>query len=93
MDEMRQKFLRRREIESGLPILDAELQRSEAKLAEFKKQETKLLAEIAKGREGRRQLVQELQHLGIETEGLSLEELQATKDHLEDHGGISNLGG
>ncbi|KMW67573.1 hypothetical protein, variant [Blastomyces dermatitidis ATCC 18188] len=59
IESIRKKFMRKREIESGLPVLDAELQRSEARLRQF-------------------------QSLGIETAGQSIEELQATKDRLEE---------
>ncbi|KAI1922735.1 hypothetical protein LOZ65_003418 [Ophidiomyces ophidiicola] len=81
--ELRQKFLRKKEIESGLPVLDAELSKSEAKLAHFREEEKKLLAEIAKGKAGKRRLVEELEELGVETDGLTLEELQLTRDRLE----------
>lgn len=83
LERMRAKFLRKKEIESGLPALDAELSKSEAKLAEYKREEERLRAEIAKGREGKRQLMKELESLGVETEGLSMEELQAAKAALE----------
>lgn len=83
LESLRSKVLRKKEIESGLPALDAELLKSEAKLAEFRKEEERLLAEIAKGKEGRRQLMEELENLGVETEGLTLEELQAAKEELE----------
>ncbi|KMU74890.1 conserved hypothetical protein, variant [Coccidioides immitis RMSCC 3703] len=82
-EDLRQKFLRKREIESGLPALEAELSRSEARLAQFREEEKKLLAEIAKGKAGKRRLIEELEELGIETEGLTFEELQLTKDRLE----------
>ncbi|EEP78857.1 predicted protein [Uncinocarpus reesii 1704] len=82
-EELRQKFLRKKEIESGLPALDAELSKSEARLAQFREEEKRLLAEIAKGKEGKRRLVEELEELGVETDGLTLEELQHTKDRLE----------
>ncbi|KAI1972078.1 hypothetical protein LOZ53_005124 [Ophidiomyces ophidiicola] len=81
--ELRQKFLRKKEIESGLPVLDAELSKSEAKLAHFREEEKKLLAEIAKGKAGKRRLVEELEELGVETDGLTLEELQLTRERLE----------
>ncbi|KAK2754400.1 hypothetical protein FQN54_007044 [Arachnomyces sp. PD_36] len=88
LDGMRQKFLRKKEIESGLPLLEAELLKYEQRLAEFRKEEQKILAEITKGREGKRQLIAELENLGIETEGLSTEELQATKDSLTETGNL-----
>lgn len=90
LDEMRQKFLRKKEIESGLPLLEAELLKYEQRLAEFRKEEQKLLAEITKGKEGKRQLIAELENIGIETKGLSMEELQATKDHLAENGNLDN---
>ncbi|PGH27809.1 hypothetical protein AJ80_00597 [Polytolypa hystricis UAMH7299] len=84
LEEIRQKIIRKQEIEFGLPALEAELQKSQAKLAEFREQEKRLMAEIAKGEAGKRRLVEELEALGFETEGLSLEQLQATKDRLSD---------
>ncbi|KAL1971004.1 hypothetical protein VTN77DRAFT_2838 [Rasamsonia byssochlamydoides] len=83
LEIIRQKILRKQEIESGLPALDAELSKSEAKLAECKREEERLLAEIAKGREGKKQLIDELESLGAETEGLTLEALQAAKNEAE----------
>jgi hypothetical protein len=83
IENIRQKFLRRKEIESGLPALEEELSKSEARLAEFRREEEKILEEIAKGKEGRRHLIEELESLGHETEGLNLEDLQALKDELE----------
>ncbi|EFR01462.1 hypothetical protein MGYG_04470 [Nannizzia gypsea CBS 118893] len=75
-EELRLKALRRKEIESGLPLLDAELLKSEQRLAEFREQEKRLIEEIAKGREGKRKLIEELEGLGIETEGFSMTELK-----------------
>jgi hypothetical protein len=83
VEEIRQKLMRKQEIESGLPLLEDELLKTEAKLAQCREEEKKLLAEIAKGREGRLRLVQELQALGIETDGLTMEELQQAKDSFE----------
>jgi chromosome segregation ATPase len=83
LDRIRQKLLRKREIESGLPALDAELLKFETKLAEFKRQEEQLLNEISKSREERKLLGDELQSLGVETEGLSLEELKAAKENID----------
>ncbi|KAL1981360.1 hypothetical protein VTN96DRAFT_2751 [Rasamsonia emersonii] len=83
LERIRQKILRKQEIESGLPALDAKLSKSEAKLAECKREEERLLAEIAKGKEGRKQLIDELESLGVETGGLTLEQLQAAKNEAE----------
>ncbi|KAF3480116.1 uncharacterized protein GIQ15_05463 [Arthroderma uncinatum] len=82
-EELRLKALRRKEIESGLPLLDAELLKTEQKLAEFREQERKLLEQIAKGREGKRRLIEELESLGIETEGLSMAELKEISNDIE----------
>ncbi|OAX83480.1 hypothetical protein ACJ72_02150 [Emergomyces africanus] len=84
IESIRKKFLRKKEIESGLPVLEAELQKSEARLQQFREEEQRLLAEIEKGKAGKLRLIQELEALGIETAGLSIEELQATKDRLEE---------
>lgn len=83
LDQIRQKLLRKRVIESGLPNLDAELMKYEAKLAEYKREEERLLSEIARNREERKKLGEELQSLGMETEGLTLEELRAAKEDIE----------
>jgi hypothetical protein len=86
LDRLRQKLLRRDEIKSGLPALEAELLRSEAKLAEFRKEEEKLMAEIKKGRDGKSNLIAELESLGVETEGLTLDELHAAKAEIKRRG-------
>lgn len=83
IEEMRKKLLRKQEIESGLPILDAELEKSLEKFAYYREEQRKLLEEIEKGKAGRLKLVEELESLGIETDGLTMDELQATKDSLE----------
>ncbi|PTU25258.1 hypothetical protein P175DRAFT_0521055 [Aspergillus ochraceoroseus IBT 24754] len=75
LHEMKSKLQRKDEIEAGVPSLDAEIQKSEAKLADFKKEGDKLLLEITKGKEGRQQLLQELSSLKAELNGLSLEEV------------------
>ncbi|EFE42808.1 conserved hypothetical protein [Trichophyton verrucosum HKI 0517] len=81
-EELRLKALRRKEIESGLPLLDAEILKTEQKLAEFREQEKRLVDQIAKGREGKRKLIEELESLGIETEGLSISELKEISDEV-----------
>lgn len=82
---MRSKILRKREIELGLPDLDAEIQSSEAKLSELQKDEDELLLNIARGKQGRQQLIGELEELGLETNGLTLEVLDAAQRKLENH--------
>lgn len=83
VDRIRQKLLRKQTIESDIPTLDAELNKLAAQLAEFKREEEKLLKKLAQSREERRQLGEELESLGVETEGLSLEELRAAKETIE----------
>lgn len=83
LENLRLKLIRRKEIESGLPTLDDEIFKFEARLAEVKEEEQGLLTEIAKGKQDRRQLVGELQHLESETSGLSLETLEAARHHAD----------
>lgn len=91
LDRIRQKLLRKQEIESGLPTLDDELLRIETKLAGFRQLEEELLAEIAKGREGRKQLVDELQSLVLETQ--DMESLQEAQRAQATAGGFFSLFG
>lgn len=79
---IRSKILRKQEIESGLPDLDAEIESSGARLSELKKDEEKLLLSIAKGKQGRQQLISEIEDLGLEINGLTLEELEAAQCKL-----------
>ncbi|RJE18515.1 hypothetical protein PHISCL_09147 [Aspergillus sclerotialis] len=77
LEKLRSNYLRKQEIVAGLPSLDAEILRSQARLNEFKEQEQKLLSEIAKGNQGRQQLINELGALDLEINGLSLEDIEA----------------
>jgi len=77
-----QKRRRKAEIEFGLPILDAEVERTQMRLEEMKKEMYRLEAEVQKGLEGRKSLIEELESLGIDTEGMPLAELQAKKDEI-----------
>jgi multidrug resistance efflux pump len=49
-----QKRRRKAEIEFGLPILDAEVERTQMRLEEMKKEMYRLEAEVQKGLEGRK---------------------------------------
>ena len=80
--DMVAKRRRKAEIESGLPVLDAEVQRTQIKLEEMKKEIQRLEAEVQKGLEGRQSLIEELESLGVDTQGMPLEELQARKSEL-----------
>lgn len=83
LEAMRSMLFRKREIESGLPALDAEIKHSESKLSELQKDEEPLLLDIARGRQGRQQLIKELEDLGLELNGLTLEEIEAAQHKLE----------
>lgn len=83
LQTIRSKILRKQTIESGLPGLDAEIASSEAKLFLLKQEEDNILSTIAKGKQGRRQLIRELEELGIEINGLTLDELDAAQRKLE----------
>lgn len=58
--EEEQRRLRRNEIEFGLPLLDAEVERTKQKLKNLKRQMENLESEVQKGVEGRRILMEEL---------------------------------
>lgn len=83
LQTIRSKILRKQKLESGLPELDAEIASSEAKLFLVKQEEDNILSAIAMGKQGRRQLVRELEELGIEINGLTLDELDAAQRKLE----------
>ena len=83
LQTIRSKILRKQTIDSGLPGLDAEIASSEAKLFLLKQEEDNILSTIAKGKQGRRQLIRELEELGIEINGLTLDELDAAQRKLE----------
>ncbi|KAL5359389.1 hypothetical protein BJX96DRAFT_57114 [Aspergillus floccosus] len=76
LENMKAKLLRKEEIESGMPALDAEIQKFESKLTELKGEEGLVLLEISKGKEGRQQLLQELNDLNLELNGLTLKEVE-----------------
>ncbi|KAE8378602.1 hypothetical protein BDV26DRAFT_281001 [Aspergillus bertholletiae] len=82
LKNMKSKVLRKREIESGVPALDAEINRSEKKLAEFNLEQEKLMLDITRGKEGRQQLLEELSSLNTELDGVSLEEVESALDKL-----------
>ncbi|KAG8525864.1 uncharacterized protein KY384_000624 [Bacidia gigantensis] len=63
LDLEARKVSRRAEIESGLPILNEEIEKVRLKLRSLKKQESELEAEIQRGVEGRRLLLEELKRL------------------------------
>jgi hypothetical protein len=62
----RQKQLRLAEIESGIPLIDAEVEKSRSKLEELRAETAKWEAAVREGLEGRRKLMEELERLGAE---------------------------
>jgi hypothetical protein len=76
------KKIRRAEIESGLPSLDASLASNAARLEQLRKEMEQLEAENMKRMRDKENLIKELENLGIDTEGMPHEELQAKKDEI-----------
>ena len=76
------KKIRRAEIESGLPSLDASLASNAARLEQLRKEVEQLEAENRKRMRDKENLIKELESLGIDTEGMPHEELQAKKDEI-----------
>lgn len=79
-----EKILRKRKLEADLPALDAELAATEARLAEARREQEKLAAELAKAREARKLMVQELENLGNETDAPTEEGPITRKEDRED---------
>ncbi|PVH92203.1 hypothetical protein DM02DRAFT_663169 [Periconia macrospinosa] len=77
------KRLRRAKIESDLPSLDAEMAANSAKISELSKQLEQLVAEDKRMQQDKAKLIQELEQLGIDTEGMEHKELRATKDAID----------
>lgn len=94
--ELDQRRRRRAEIESGLPKLDAEVERTKAKLEIMKKQMEELEADLQLGIQGRQTLMQELERLAmLAEEPLPAEppvllnhdnQVQVNNGHLVDQG-------
>lgn len=81
--KMKSKILRIQEIEAGVPSLDAEIHKSEMRLADTRCEEERLSSELAKGKEGRQQLLQELNTLKLEVSGLSLDRVNVALIDME----------
>ncbi|KAL4896094.1 hypothetical protein BDV59DRAFT_172063 [Aspergillus ambiguus] len=93
LEDIKVKLLRKEEIESGIPALDAEIQTFESKLTELKGEEGHVLLEISKGKEGRRQLLRELNDLNLELKGLTLKEVEEELQKVTAHGRQSQVTG
>lgn len=74
---------RRAEIESRLPVLDAEMESNKRKLAQLAKEMEQLNAQNERITKDKEQLAHELESLGIDTEGMSHAELQAKRNEIE----------
>lgn len=83
LNSMHSKILRMKDIESGLPDLDAGISSSESRLTVCRQEAEALISDITKGREGRYQLVEELKGLSYEINGLSSEDLDELRRQVE----------
>ncbi|KAF1833605.1 hypothetical protein BDW02DRAFT_580226 [Decorospora gaudefroyi] len=77
------KRLRRAEIESRLPTLDAEIASNASRMAQLTKEMEQLTAQNEKIAKDKKQLTVELESLGVDTEGMSHAELRAKKNEIE----------
>ena len=88
-EALRKRLIRRREIQAGIPVIDAEVERTRSRLAEIQKEAELLEAALAKGLENRQQLLRELELLGVDVDTVSVErmrlpELKAIRDEIRD---------
>jgi hypothetical protein len=81
--QLRSKILRMQEIEAGVPSLDAVIRKTEMKLANARREVEELSSELAKGEEGRQQLIDELNALKLEVSGLSLDHVDSALSTIE----------
>jgi hypothetical protein len=75
--------MRRAEIQSRLPTLDAEIASNASRMAQLTKELEQLTAQNARIARDKEQLTKELEDLGVATEGMSHAQLRAKKDELE----------
>ncbi|KAL4980520.1 hypothetical protein BDW66DRAFT_56513 [Aspergillus desertorum] len=80
---MKSQILRMQEIEAGVPSLDAVIRKTEMKLANARREVEELSSELARGKEGRQHLIEELNALKLEVAGLSLERVNAALSIVE----------
>ncbi|KAK7569370.1 hypothetical protein IWX47DRAFT_840988 [Phyllosticta citricarpa] len=76
------KTRRRAEIESGLTAFDADLSKNMSRLEQLRREMEQLEEDNRKRQKEKNDLVDELENLGIDTEGMAHEELQAKKDEI-----------
>lgn len=77
------KRRRRTEIQEQLPTLDDEIASNEAEMARLAKDLERLKANNERIMQDKQRLTKELEHLGIDTEGMSHADMRATKDEIE----------
>ncbi|KAI9759770.1 MAG: hypothetical protein M1835_000303, partial [Candelina submexicana] len=77
-----QKRQRRAAIESGLPLLDAQVAKRRERLEQLRKEMKEAEEDFQRGLEERRAVVEEVESLGIVTEGRSTAALQAQKAEI-----------
>ncbi len=77
-----QKRQRRAAIESDLPLLDAQVAKQKERLEQLRREMQEAEQKIQRDMKGRRDLVEELESLGVATEGRSTAALQAQKAEI-----------
>lgn len=76
------KRRRRAEIQSGISAFDADLYSNMSRLEQLRREMEKLEAENKRRQQEKETLINELENLGIDTEGMPHEELQAKRDEI-----------
>ncbi|KAH3946496.1 hypothetical protein HBI24_147810 [Parastagonospora nodorum] len=77
------KRRRRDEIVSKLPVFDVELASNTSRIAELMREMEVLRAQSQKLAEDKERLTRELESIGVDTEGMSHDEMRAKKDEIE----------
>jgi hypothetical protein len=75
--------MRRAEIQSKLPTLDAEIASNANRMAQLTKELEQLTAQNERIARDKERLTKELEDLGVDTEGMSHAQLRAKKDEIE----------
>ncbi|KAB2580213.1 Protein red1 [Lasiodiplodia theobromae] len=76
------KRRRRAEIQSGISAFDADLNSNMSRLEQLRREMEQIEAENKRRQQEKESLINELEGLGIDTEGMPHEELQAKKDEI-----------
>lgn len=85
------KRRRRAEIQTELPTMDAELASNEEKMAKLAKELEALKALNDKIAADRQRLTDELESLGIDTDGMSHAEMRAKRDEIVENGTLDQI--